>query len=388
LVGAHWTGRQSILRRDLIIGQHLGQAKERRVPNRMNRFRVGITDDFVSGSVLGPWMDAAIDSLWANLPSLEWEFLPKGLDVMPAGAIRSYDAVVSGKPRWNRESFRDQDRLALVAYYGIGVDGIDLTAATEAGIAVTNSPSVATQQSLAEGALMLVLALAKQVVTRNELVRGGDAAKAQNLLGGLVADRVVGTIGLGATGRLFAKLVAPFAPRAILSYDPYVSRAEAAAVGAELAALERVVEESDYLVIMCRLTEQTRGLLSAELIARLKPTAYVVNCTRGAVIEQAALVASLKARRIAGAGLDVTEPEPLASSDPLLQCSNAIVTGHSVAWTEESLRGTCELPCAAVRKVYHGQIPDHIVNPRALEASFFKEKLQRSSRRTTGEWFS
>jgi phosphoglycerate dehydrogenase-like enzyme len=344
-------------------------------------FRVGITGDFAPGSVIAGWIEPAVAEHLGGLKGLEWEFLPPddSLTVAPE-IVSDFDAVISGDYRWTRTSFKSADRLMLVACWGIGVDGIDLQAATDADVAVTNSPSPGNHASVAESALTFILALSKLLLTKDRLTKAGRAGDAQAMRGTLIRGRTIGIVGLGNTARLFSGLLRALAPARVLSYDPYVDREVADSLGVQLVGLEALMEQADYVVVMCTLNDETRGLVSAELLARMKPTAYLVNTARGPLVDQAALVELLRGGAIAGAAVDVTDPEPPSADDPLLALDNVIATGHALAWTEESLRGACDFPCRAVATAYRGTLPDHVVNLPVAERARFQAKL---ARRTT-----
>lgn len=343
----------------------------------MSRFRVGITSDFAPGNLIGGWIDDPVRRLLAPLPGLEWEYIPACGAVIAPEIVADFDAVITGDARWTAESFRDLQRPMLVAYWGIGVDGIDLGAAADADIAVANSPSAGNHASVAESALTFVLSLSKHLAVKDRLTKQGRASQAQALRGSLIRGRTVGTIGFGATARAFAGMVRALGPARLLAYDPYVSPAVAEQAGVELADIGTVMRSSDYVVVMCSLSDETRGLVSAELLSLMKPTAYLVNTARGPIVDQRALVSRVRDGSIAGAALDVTDPEPPEAGDEVLQLDNVITTGHAIAWTLESLQGACEEPCLAVTSAYRGEVPAHVVNRAVLSNPGFQAKLAR-----------
>jgi len=347
----------------------------------MSTFRVGITNDFAPGNLIGGWIDDPLRRLLDPLPELEWEFVAASAPVIAPEIVAHYDAVITAEPRWTADSFRNLTRLALVAYWGIGVDGIDLGAATEADIAVTNSPSPGNHASVAESALTLVLSLSKHLLMKDQLTKQGRASDAQAMLGSLIRGRTVGTIGFGATARTFAAMVRALGPARLLACDPYVRPEVAERAGVELADIKTVMQSSDYVVVMCTLSDETRGLISAELLGLMKPTACLVNTARGPIVDQPALVSRLRDGSLAGAALDVTEPEPPELGDAILHLENVITTGHSIAWTRESVQGACEEPCLAVASAYRGDVPSHVVNHAVVSRPGYRAKLTRREER-------
>ena len=343
----------------------------------MSPFRVGITHDFAPDGHIGGWIEEPVGELLAPLSELECTFLPDMGAEIDAAELVGYDAVISGQLTWTAESVAGVDRLALIAHWGIGLDKIDLNAATGNDILVTNSPSSATHESVAESALTFMLALATRLFEKDRLTKQGRALEARQLPGTLLRDRVIGTVGLGATARKLVEYLRPLGPLRLLAHDPYVTADVAAAMGVQLVDLEVVMAESDYLVVMCPLTDETRGLISAELLRTMKPSAYLLNVARGEIVNQVALVEAIDIGRIAGAALDVSDPEPSEIGDPILSKSNIITTGHAMAWTSEGLRAACEVPCRAVADLYAGRLPEHMVNRDVLVRAAFRAKLER-----------
>ena len=135
--------------------------------------------------------------------------------------------------------------------------------------------------------------------------------------------------------------------------------------------------ESDFIVICCALTPDTRHLLNADRLARLKPTAYLINVARGPIVDQAALTAVLRERRIAGAALDVFEQEPIAADDPLLALDNVILAPHAICWTDELFLGNGRQACRSILDVAAGRVPEHVVNREVLDRATMRDKLQQ-----------
>jgi phosphoglycerate dehydrogenase-like enzyme len=343
----------------------------------MSQFRVGITNEFAPGNLIGGWIEEPAQAILAGLPRLEWNFMPECGSVVAPEVASSYDAVITGPSKWTADSFRGLDRLVLLAYWGIGVDCIDVAAATDSGIAVTNSPSPGNHASVAESALLFVLSLSKHLAVKDRLTKQGLAWQAQALRGSLVRGKTIGTIGLGATARNFISMARALGPARLLAYDPYVPSTVAEETGVELTDIKAVMRSCDYVVVMCSLSDETRGLISAELIGLMKPPACLVNTARGPIVDQSALIRSIRDGAIAGAALDVTDPEPPEAGDEILGLENVLTTGHAIAWTQESLQGACEEPCLAVASAYRGEVPGHVVNPAVLTSAQFLAKLER-----------
>jgi phosphoglycerate dehydrogenase-like enzyme len=221
-----------------------------------------------------------------------------------------------------------------------------------------------------------MLALVKRLPQQERIVRAGRWDLQANVMGSELEGRTLGILGLGHSGRELVRLVAPF-DMGLLAYSPHADPAVAAALGVRLTTLEEVLRTSDFVSLHSRLTEATRHLLGAAQLALMKPSAYLVNVARGELIDQAALVAALRERRIAGAGLDVFEVEPLAPDDPLLGLDNVILTPHWSASTSDVWAATGAAMAEGMLRAACGLVPANVVNPEVLDRSAFRAKLAR-----------
>jgi phosphoglycerate dehydrogenase-like enzyme len=231
----------------------------------------------------------------------------------------------------------------------------------------------------ASSALLFMLALAKRLFEQDRLTRQGRWDRQAAVIGGEIRGRTLGIIGLGHTGRELARPAAPFNMR-ILAYSPHADPAQAQALGVRLSSLEEVLREADFLSLHCRLTDATRGLIGREQLALLKPTAYFINVGRGELVDQPALVEALRARRIAGAALDVFAVEPLPPGDPLLSLDNVILTPHWSASTSDVWAATGRAMAQGMLRAALGLVPENVVNPEVLGIAAFVRKLERFRR--------
>lgn len=225
-------------------------------------------------------------------------------------------------------------RLRVISKHGVGVDNIDVDAATASGIAVTITKG-ANSRSVAEHALTLILALTRDLHVLDASVRRGDWKKA-NYRSRELTGKNLGLVGIGSIGCELVKLVQPFGMR-ICAFDPHVADSALAEGVARAASLDELLEAADIVSIHCPLIKQTRGLMGTEQFKRMKNTGLLVNTARGAIIDEAALGQALRRGLIAGAGLDGFDPEPPTTDNPLLQFPNVLLTPHIAGSTEESL---------------------------------------------------
>ena len=338
-------------------------------------FRVGFSADFLrhDGSLAFP--DIGL-SLLDGIDGLEYEFIREYRPEYMPEQLAEYDVVISLKPRVTARSLEGVSRLCAIGRCGVGYDNVDLHACTENGIAVYITPE-GVVRPVAESILLLVLALSHRLLQKDRLVRRGRWAESTQPLGREPRDRVVGTIGLGNIACEAVRLLRVLNLRRFLAFDPYASPQRAAELGVEVVSLDDLLRESDYLLVNCPLTAETRGLLGPEQFALMKSDAVLINTARGSIVNEAALIEALQSGQIAGAALDVFEKEPLPSDSPLASMDNVILTSHSIAWTEELFRDLGRIDCEGALAIYRGEVPRHIVNPQVLANPLFIRKLAR-----------
>jgi phosphoglycerate dehydrogenase-like enzyme len=326
------------------------------------QFRVGISRDFLTSDGRIGFGDIGLDALDAD-PAVSYEFLTEHAAELPASAVAGYDALLLLAPRITAGTLRGNGRLKLIARFGVGYDSIDIGACTRAGVLVTITPD-GVRRPVAAAALTFILALAHRLLDKDRLTREGRFADRISYLGMGLTGRTLGTVGCGNTARELFTLAAPLGMRHIAS-DPYADPQAAAAAGIELVSLDALLRAADVVCVMCALTPDTRRLLDGDRLRLMKPTAYLVNVARGPIVDTGALVAALRDDAIAGAALDVFDPEPLPAGHPLLHLPNVLLAPHSLCWTDEMARGNGRSACEAILDVAHGRLPRHPVNPEA-----------------------
>ena len=264
-------------------------------------------------------------------------------------------------------------RCRLVTRYGIGVDLIDLAAATQRGVLVTNVPDYCLEE-VANQTMAFLMALARKLTMLDRALREGRAVKDGRWNTVEVtkpirrlSTQTLGIVGVGRIGRRVAQRVRPFGMR-VVAVDPAVSAEEAAQWGATmLPSLEEMLPRVDYLTLHVPLLESTRHLIDAGRLALLKPGAVVINTSRGAVIEEVALTEALHDGRLAGAGIDVYEREPIAPDHPLCRMDHVILSSHAAWYSEEAQYDVKNRAAQAAADLFLGRIPEHVVNPEVLE---------------------
>jgi D-3-phosphoglycerate dehydrogenase len=275
---------------------------------------------------------------------------------------RDADAILVVNARITRRVMEALPRCQVIVRYGIGFDTIDIPAATDNGILVVNIPDFCLEE-VSNHAVALLLALARKLTfASNCLRRDSWAACKQALVPmGSIYGQTLGIIGCGNIGRLTAKKARCFDLK-IVGYDPYLDKSEAEAHGIRLVSLPELLRESDFISLHTPYSEETRHLIGEAELRQMKPTAYLINTARGAIVDEAALIRALEADRLAGAGLDVFEPEPIALDNPLLKLDNVIATPHSASYCEASYARLKRSVGQEAARVLKGRWPKNLVN--------------------------
>ena len=227
-------------------------------------------------------------------------------------------------------------RLRAVGRAGVGVDNIDVPTATARGVVVMNAPDGNTMTT-AEHTLALLLALARRVPQGHASLRAGRWER-KRFVGVELRGKTLGVVGLGRIGRVVASRARAFEMK-VVAFDPFTAPEQAHEMGVALLPLEEVCARADFLTVHTPLTPETRGLVGAKELARMKPDSYVINCARGGLVDEHALVDALREGRVAGAALDVFEQEPPPADHPLLALEQVVVTPHLGASTHEAQEG-------------------------------------------------
>lgn len=246
-------------------------------------------------------------------------------------ALKDIDILLIRLYKIDEEILKNASRLRAVIKAGVGVDHIDVEAATQLGIHVVVSPG--NHISVAETAIMLMLAVARQLPQKNK-----NTSKVLNLLGTELCEKKLGLVGFGRIGSHVAKIAGDGLGMKIAVYDPYIAQGDLHKnKWTYITDLTTLIQTSDVVSLHCPLTKDTFHLIDKQILDQMKRDAIIINTSRGAVIDEEALVEALKNKQIAGAGLDVVEIEPLEDDNPLLQLDNVIVSPHRLTQTPESI---------------------------------------------------
>lgn len=290
--------------------------------------------------------------------------------VVPANAsleeklrqVSNADAIMVREATVSRPMIEAMQQCRVIVRYGVGVDNIDSQAAKEKGIYVANVPDYGSED-VAEHALALLLAATRRIATRNRDVRDGQWGIGQREPMFRLAGTILGVVGFGRISRCFVQKASGFGFKRILVVDPLLTDEQASQAGVTRVNLDTLCREADFISLHAPLTPDTHHLIGEAELAKMKPSAVLVNTSRGGLIDEQALINALLQKRIFAAGLDVFESEPLSAKSPLLQMDNTLCTDHTAWFTEESVVELQSKAAHEVRRAFEGEHPLNWVNP-------------------------
>ncbi|MGQ9781203.1 MAG: 2-hydroxyacid dehydrogenase [Nitrososphaeria archaeon] len=318
-------------------------------------------------TVVGEWAEQPDSRLLEDLVDRLKEFAEVDL-CRPPDSIEYVEAfkranIVAGPSKVDKSLLESADSLEMIQVFGIGYDYIDVDECTKKGIIVCNVPEIYSEP-VAQHAWALILDLSKKVTLADRSIRMGQW-KRMDWIGVQLWGKTLGVIGLGGIGSRVALKGRLAFNMNVLAFDPFLLPERAQLFGAELTNLDTVLRESDVVVICVPLTAQTHHMIGEEQLSKMKNSAFLVNVSRGQIVDPDALIKSLRMNLIAGAGLDVTEPEPLPGDSPLLHMDNVVLTPHIASSTLEAVEKTYVGAVENIIRYLKGERPNWIVNPSA-----------------------
>ncbi len=286
-----------------------------------------------------------------------------------AECLGEYDAlVIRSRTQVTRAMLAKPGKLQIIGRAGAGVDNVDVDAATEKGIIVMNTPGGNTL-STAEHAISMLLSLARRIPQADQSMHAGKWDK-KTIMGTEIFGKVLGVVGLGRIGRVVAEHMQAFGMEVIV-HDPLLTQETADKLGVRPVSIEEMCRQADAITIHAPLNDDTRGIIGAPQLALMKPTALLVNCARGGIIDEKALCEALRERKIGGAALDVFEIEPLPADHPLRGLDNVVLTPHLAASTTEAQEKVARDIAVQVRETLSGEMVRNAVNAPSVDAKTF-----------------
>jgi phosphoglycerate dehydrogenase-like enzyme len=344
-----------------------------------NLFRIGVGTDGVAEKI------HMIESAQAMLDGAA------NIEVVPFTADRdrpitteefdAVDVVIAGGQRFTSETLSASKRGVGIVRYGAGFDRVDVEACTKAGVILATTPE-GIRRPMATAAVMHILVLATRLMRKRQLMYENRWPQSESIgeMGLTLTGKSIGYVGFGNIGQDLYRLLQPFQVRNLV-FDPYLNEDRVRDMNIERVDLPTLMSQSDFVVVLCNLTEETRHLIGTDELARMKSSAYFVNVARGGIVDQQALTRALTDGTIRGAGLDAVDPEPLAADDPLLNLDNVIVSPHSLGTTDEMLRLCSELCVEAALDIQHGRVPRNVINKDVLETPELNRRQADLARR-------
>jgi D-3-phosphoglycerate dehydrogenase len=284
--------------------------------------------------------------------------------------ISEYEAIIiRSRTKVTREIIGRADKLKIIARAGVGVDNVDVEAATEKGIMVVNAPE-STSITVAEHTMGLMLSAARKIAIADKSVKDGNWDK-KRFMGVELRGKTLGVVGMGRIGSQVVKRCKAFEMDVIV-YDPYLPKEVAKQMGVKLAEIEKVFKEADFITIHVPLTPETKHIISDSELEMMKDDAFIINCARGGIIDEDALFNALQNNKIGGAALDVYEQEPPKGSK-LLSLDNIVATPHIAASTKEAQRDAAIIVANEVIDVLKGNAPKNVLNMPMVDQKIFEE---------------
>jgi phosphoglycerate dehydrogenase-like enzyme/2-keto-3-deoxy-L-rhamnonate aldolase RhmA len=342
-------------------------------PARQSPFRVALTGDFYATGK-PKYRDIGLE-LFEGTGVTAAAFTEHRPEV-GADQLAGANGVIVLTPRVTAASLARADDLLAVGRFGVGYDSVDVAACTAADVLLFITTG-AVDRPVAEATLGWMLALNHRVRAKDRFVREARWEDRSQFMGSELRDHTLGVIGFGGIGRALVKLLAGFGMKQPLVFDPFVSAADAARLGVRAVTLDDLLSRSDFVSVHCPLNDRTRDLIGARELAMMKPTAYLLNTARGGIVNEAALHAALRDRRIAGAAIDCFEREPLTAPPVFADLDNVLLAPHCIAWTDELFRDIGRAACRGMLDLHAGKVPRGVVNREVLDRKGFQEKWKR-----------
>jgi phosphoglycerate dehydrogenase-like enzyme len=338
----------------------------------MEQLHIGLTRDFLQQAP-DPWA-MGLDWLRHD-PRTAWSWLGKHTAEVQPHQLDGMDAVIAWTPRWTPASVSESERLLLIARWGVGYDHVDLAACTAAGVMVTITPD-AVKRPVATANVAMVLALATRMFGKDADTRAGLWQQNSLVMPGPgLRGKTLGSIGFGNVAKESFRLLAAFGMK-FIACSPSARQEDGNLLQVKIGSMEAVLTQSDFLMINCPLNASTRHMLGSAELAMMKPAAFLINLARGAIVQEAALVEALQQGRLAGAGLDVFESEPLPADHPLTRMAQVILAPHSLALTEELFARMADQHRGIIDALLRGETPPHVINKEVLQTAKFRQKQE------------
>ena len=338
-------------------------------------FRIALTADFYNESGEPKFADLGLSLLDGHDNIQVTKFGEHHSTITPQ-QLTDCAGVIVLTPRVTLDTLANSAELLAIGRFGVGYDSVDVGACTEHDVLAMITAG-AVDRPVAEATIGWMIALTHHMLAKDRLVRTGRWDDRTQYMGCELRERTLGVIGLGGIGRTLISLLKGFGMRQPLVFDPFVPADIIEQLGVRPVGLEELLDKADFVSIHCPLTEQTKGLIGAAEIAKMKQGAYLLNTARGGIVDERALYDALKSRHLAGAALDCFEHEPVTQPHRFGELENVILAPHSIAWTAEMFRDIGRTACQSMLDLSMGKRPVGVLNPELFERESFRHKWAR-----------
>jgi phosphoglycerate dehydrogenase-like enzyme len=339
------------------------------------KFRVALTADFYTPDGALRFDDIGLDLL-EDQKHIEYTKFADHRPEIEADQIGDANGVIVCTPAVTKRTLLNTEYLLAIGRFGVGYDTVDVHACTDSDVVLFITVGVV-NRAVAEATVAWMLALSYRVRIKDSLVREAQWDKRSQYMGQGLRDRTLGVIGLGGIGSELVRLLRGFGMSQPLAYDPYIDADAAVKLGVRLVELDELMSSVDFVSVNCPLTDETRGLIGSHEISLMKPQTYLINTARGGIVDEDALYEALKENRIAGAGIDVFDTEPIVKAPGISELDNILLAPHCIAWTNELFRDIGRADCQGMIDLSRGKQPRGVVNPEVFQKKSFQEKWSR-----------
>ncbi len=297
------------------------------------KFTLGISGDLLTNEGKPCFGEQPLEALYKeNQIIVEW--MDHKIQILSENETSKYDAILLNSPRLTKNSINPKNnKVKIVSRFGVGYDTVDIGVLKTNKIILTNTP-YSVRRPVAVAALTMVLSLSGKLITKDNLLRNGLWNERTNHMGIGLMNKTLGLVGFGGIGKEFVK-ISKHLFKKVVCFDPFVSKEEMKKFQVDKISFDEIPKSSDFLVILCDLNENTRGMIDRIFLNKMKSSSYLINLSRGPVVNENDLIISLRENKIAGAGLDVMSNEPIDENNELIKLNNTILTPHSLCWTDE-----------------------------------------------------
>ncbi len=318
------------------------------------QFTLGISSDLLTNEGKPCFGKKPLEKLYKK-KDIYVEWMEPNIQILSEKETSKYDAILLNSPKLTKDSINPKNnKLKIVSRFGVGYDSVDLDVLKKNKIILTNTPN-AVKRPVAVASLTMILSLSGKLLIKDNLLREGRWNERTSHMGIGLLNKTLGLIGFGGIAREFVTISKDLFKK-VICYDPFVNLEEMKNLHVDKVDFDKIANLSDFLVILCDLNEKTRGMIDSTFLNKMKRNSYLINLSRGPVVNENDLIVSLKQNKIAGAGLDVMACEPIEETNELISLKNTILTPHSLCWTDECFNSIATEAISSILNYFNNKI--------------------------------